>query len=87
MIFINLAFVEPFLIFEDLAFLKLLMAKFDLFNIFGPATLHQTYLIPTTCGQEGDDSMYVYVRVRKNVRDAKTIKSFFNDEAHFSKLN
>ncbi len=32
----NLAFIWPFFIFQDLAFLKLLMAKFGLFNFFGP---------------------------------------------------
>ncbi len=33
----NLSFIWPFIIFEDLAFLKLLMAKFGLFNLFGPS--------------------------------------------------
>jgi len=31
-----LAFIWPFFNFQELAFLKLLMAKFGLFNFFGP---------------------------------------------------
>jgi len=32
----NLAFIWPFLFSQDLAFLKLPLAKFGLFNYFGP---------------------------------------------------
>ena len=39
----NLAFIWPFFIFQDLAFLKLLMAKFGLFNFFDLAILLSSF--------------------------------------------
>jgi hypothetical protein len=51
-----LAFIWPFSLFENLAFLKLLMAKFALFYFLGPGNPATTKTATAAAAQNGEFS-------------------------------
>jgi hypothetical protein len=73
----NLAFIWPFIVFEDLSFLKLHMAKFCFFYFFGPGNPDQ--LLRTKSLSRCDITVWWRIAIRK-----KKLVSIFVLPASFS---